>query len=530
MAEGYDSPEWAEPDDDSEFRTGYDPSSPWWSVSLLFPRPSKLSDEEMQLHFRDRDGRWSKQTKAAVLKHQAIGLDLNDNWALVEPSWRCPCCGRAKAEIFRLSKRGVLLAKLELHHDHMRDEVWPRAEKLYGPDWRDTAVPGATNVLDPIEDVVSRFREALICSECNTADGKVKARYRSEIDPRFTFTVREIAKFVRARANADHDIDYDAALMLWREQERGHRARVELLDALLRKLGDGLLASERTGGNGLRPMWMSMESDELLRRGFIDEVRDDERWGLLTGYRQEFLARSTSRDSASLPSIRVTSRAEGPTDEEFAAYVDRVSTKRWSATPEGWTCPVCSRSKRELLRRSGKNKWTGGIREHQEYLDESDSERIAVRRRLFPGFANKAWICGYDTVHLCSDCSEICSSVRQRNRSLESAYLKLTDLPDCINSALPHRVHDIDFEEAERRLVRNGAYGSAWEAWCRYDSLLSTVRLKMNSWPRAEGLADLAEDLRVFHRIESLQEREDLSQWLADEAFNVRTRRQMVSG
>jgi len=524
MAAGCDSPEWAELDDDSEFQTGHDPSSPWWSVSLVFPRPSKLSDEDMQLHFRQRDGRWSKQTKAAVLKHGARGLDLNDNWALVEPNWRCQSCGRAKAEIFRLSKRGVLLAKLELHHDHMRDEVWPHAEKLFGRDWRDTAVPGATDVLDPIEVMVSRFHEALVCSECNTADGKVKARYRSEIDPRFTFTVPEIARFIRPQPNADHDIDYDAALMLWRGQERGHRARVELLDTLLVKLGEGLLASERTGRSGVRPMWMVMDSDDLLRRGFIDEARDDERLGLLTGYRQEFLARSTSRDSAALRSVRVTSHVEAPSDEEFATYVDRVSTKRWNATPEGWTCPVCERSKRELLRGSGKNKWTGGIREHQEYVDERDPERIAVRRRLFAGFANKAWICGYDTVHLCSDCSEVSSSVRQRNRSLASAYLKLSDLRDCLNSALPHRAHDIDFEEAERRLVCNWAYGSAWEAWCRYNSLLSTVRLKMNSWPRAEGLADLAEDLRVFHHIEPLEEREALSQWLADEAFKARAR------
>ena len=65
MAEGHDSPEWAESDDEFKFADGYDPSSSWWSVSLLFPRPSKLSDEDMQLHFRDRDGRWSKQTAAS---------------------------------------------------------------------------------------------------------------------------------------------------------------------------------------------------------------------------------------------------------------------------------------------------------------------------------------------------------------------------------------------------------------------------------------------------------------------------------
>ena len=76
-----------------------------------------------------------------------------------------------------------------------------------------------------------------------------------------------------------------------------------------------------------------------------------------------------------------------------------------------------------------------------------------------------------------------------------------------------------------RRLIRNEAYGPAWEAWCRYDSLLSKVRMKMESWPRAEGLADLAEDLRVYHHIEQLEERERLSLWLADDAFKGRARR-----
>lgn len=522
MPEESDSPDWAEYGDEFESRTRHDASSSWWSVSLLFPRPSKLSDEDMQLHFPDRDGRWSAQTKAAILSNQTKGLELNDNWALVEPDWRCPSCGRIKNEILRLSKRGMLLAKLELHHDHMRDEVWPRAEQIFGVDWRETSAPGATDVLDPIQDLVSRFREALVCSECNAADGKVKAKFRTEIDPRFTFTAQEIGRFVEARPHADHGLDYDVARSIWREQERGHLARIQLLDSLLAKLGDGLLASERTGRFGARPMWMSMDSDELLRKGFLSEVRDDERWGMLSGYRQEFLARSTCRDSASLPITRAGRTAIGPSDEEFAAYEDPVSTKRWHATPDDWSCPVCGRRKRELLRRSGKGKWTGGIREHHEYLDETDPERIAARRLLFPGFANQTWICGYETAHICSDCSEISRATRQRNRSIETEYLKLSDIRECIIRFGSHQAHEIDYQEAQERLLRNGPYGSAYEAWCRYESLLSKVRVKMESWPRAEALADLAEDLRVFHRIGAANEQGRLSSWLAVEAFKAR--------
>lgn len=350
----------------------------------------------------------------------------------------------------------------------------------------------------------------------------MKARFRSVVDQRFTFTAAEISRFVKARPNDDHEIDFDVAMSIWREQERGHRSRVELLDSLLAKLGDGLLASERAGWTGVRPMWTRMDSDELLRTGFMREAWDDERWSLLSVYRLEFLARSTSRDSAALPPERPARRVDGPSDAEYAAYQDPVSTKRWQATPEDWSCPACGRRKRELLRRSGKGRLTGGIREHHEYLDERDPERIAIRRRLFPGFANESWIRGYETVEVCSDCSETPRAARQRNRGLEGDYLKLADISGCIVRASPHQSHEIDFEEAERRLVRNEPYASAQDAWRRYESMLSKVRVKIESWPRAEALADLAEDLRVYHRIDSAEERERLARWLAEVAFKAR--------
>ena len=34
-----------------------------WLVELAFWRPSTLTDDDMEALFRDRDGRWSQQTK-----------------------------------------------------------------------------------------------------------------------------------------------------------------------------------------------------------------------------------------------------------------------------------------------------------------------------------------------------------------------------------------------------------------------------------------------------------------------------------
>lgn len=65
----------------------------------------------------------------------ARGLDLNTNWALAEQGWSCPVCRRSKVDLFRVSANGVLLAKLDVHHDHLVDAIWSRSFELFGKDW-----------------------------------------------------------------------------------------------------------------------------------------------------------------------------------------------------------------------------------------------------------------------------------------------------------------------------------------------------------------------------------------------------------
>jgi len=178
-----------------------------WFVELCFWRPSALNDEEMELFFRDRDGRWSTQTKNAIKKFNAKGLDLNQNWALVEQNWRCPGCARYKGEIFRLSSRGILLAKIEEHHDHLRDYVGKRARELFGERWLAEARPGSGPQTDTLEELVSSFRPELVCSECNTADGKAKIILNGKIPKYFSFSPSEISQFIIASPNSDHQID-----------------------------------------------------------------------------------------------------------------------------------------------------------------------------------------------------------------------------------------------------------------------------------------------------------------------------------
>ena len=217
-----------------------------WPASLRFWRPSRLSDQEMQLHFAHWDGRWSEQTKRATQRFEAKGLDLNENWALCPPYWICPACRRSKDDIFRISKRGILLAKLELHHDHMRDCVWPRTLELFGKDWL-KARPSSNIILDYIRELTSRFDVCLVCSECNAADGKIKTWFRDEIDSRFSFTAQEIGTFVQPAAGRDHEIDFQKARAAWEVEKGNFQARLILLDELLEHLVRGRLARDRQG-------------------------------------------------------------------------------------------------------------------------------------------------------------------------------------------------------------------------------------------------------------------------------------------
>ena len=494
----------------------------WWHAQLQFPRPSIFSDVQMEVFFRNRDGKWSDQTKAAVTRHKAVGLDLNDNWALVWKLWSCPSCRRTKNQIFRLSKRSVLLAKLECHHDHMADIVWPRAQAILGENWRDNAESGTTNILDTLKDLVTRFSECLICSECNNADGNVKRHFRDRIDPRFTFTALEIAQFVNPTSNGLHELNYDKALSIWHAQKPAFESRVTLLDSLLENLKKGFLARELLGSTGANPMGTILNQSKLLWKAFYADAKETEKLGLLSGLRDEFINRSTCRDSAKFTRVDGTQPVCELTDEEFNAYVDVVSRKRWLAISDDWSCPVCARSKREVLRKSKKGKWSGGIRGHREFIDELNQEIINMRRQLFPDFCNKVWVAQDKHIDICSDCSAIGTRVVQRDRSLGHAYLKIEEMRASILEIKANREHAIDEAQVTKFIKKNEPYWSADEALRALNAKASTFSTKADFWarngtPHEEIISELSFDLRIDNGISDPDACRPLVLWLIEQ-------------
>lgn len=506
-------------DDEGSWRNEFDADQRSWSADLFFWRPAKLSDESMQLHFSMFDGRWSEPTKQAVSRFHAAGLDLNENWALSRQSWSCPVCKRSKSEIFRLTQRKILLAKLELHHDHLRDWIWPWATKLFGAAGF-LATPGAGLILDQVRDLTSRFSYALVCSECNAADGLVKGKARGLIDERFSFTPAEIALFVSPHANGPHDVDVEKALDVWTEEKENFAYRTELADRLLHDVKAGRIARDRLGLGDSRVAMSALDEQAVLREAFDYEAANTQRGNLLLNYRSEFLARSTCRDSSRLPPLaRAGARARVPTPEDFEAYVDKVSPRHWIVTPADWRCPVCDRDKRSILRLSNAGQWSGSIRTYYTYVEEVDEECITNRLRLFPSFENARFIGASSFSCICSDCSTIPAQLSQWDRSISDPYITLEDLQKCILEAAPHAKHKIDFEEARRRACANEPFKAAITAFNSYRARASDFGGRYRHWVKSGQTHDrmigiFAEELHYSHQIEDLAECRRLAEWL----------------
>jgi hypothetical protein len=158
-----------------------------------------LSDDNLAALAHMRDGRWSAQTKALLKRFGTGKLDLNSGWASTWTLWSCPCCRREKAQIARLSGSGVLLCRLEFHHDHLADF----AKRIFS-EHNQRSEDQETNIQigrakDALMLFVERFERTLICIDCNLAEGRAKLELAKEIDSNFTFSPSQIAMASGAR-------------------------------------------------------------------------------------------------------------------------------------------------------------------------------------------------------------------------------------------------------------------------------------------------------------------------------------------
>lgn len=122
------------------------------------------------------------------------GAHCHRLWFEVGEHWICQSCRRSKFQILRWTTRlpnsphrfEDWMAGLHKHHDH--------SVELYGQE-------------------VPRFEQTIICDQCNSADGTAKRKLKLPVN--FSFSPHEISSFVIASPHGKHQINYQAAQLIY---------------------------------------------------------------------------------------------------------------------------------------------------------------------------------------------------------------------------------------------------------------------------------------------------------------------------
>ncbi|OZY85151.1 hypothetical protein CBP51_14265 [Cellvibrio mixtus] len=59
----------------------------------------------------------------------------------------------------------------------------------------------------------ARFPDAVICLQCNSADGAVKRKLK--LHKEFSFSPEELSLFIKATPHGKHEIDYEIARAIY---------------------------------------------------------------------------------------------------------------------------------------------------------------------------------------------------------------------------------------------------------------------------------------------------------------------------
>src|SRR5205807_6453689 len=98
------------------------------------------------------------------------GADCRNLWNRLGDDWNCPGCGRSKREILRWTRR--------------KPKPWKDINEIY-MGW----MAGLTKHHDysaPLLSGLGRFKDTIICDQCNSADGRMKRDLRLPDD--FSFS------------------------------------------------------------------------------------------------------------------------------------------------------------------------------------------------------------------------------------------------------------------------------------------------------------------------------------------------------
>lgn len=309
------------------------------------------------------DGADSPATRELMTRFGATGVDMTKWWAWTSTQWECPACGRSKAEIVRLNANGHLMCRLVAHHDHMKDllesefEAQCMQQSSIGADER------SKRFAERSAQMISAYDNTVICDDCNGADPKAKKMVGAHSS--FSYSPFEIRRFVLVKANEQHEIDFSEARRIWEENKKTFELRLKIIKRIAE------IAATDDHWYQEIPVRNRADTVEKIAKNI------DGNYGNL-GTIYELIGSENRDKNVKISGWRTEPKdwnVTAPTDKDIDFSLKMGLLKHWERVDDSWRCPLCHRTKRNIVRKSNKNKWTltiSSLRDSEENAGVSD--------------------------------------------------------------------------------------------------------------------------------------------------------------
>lgn len=290
------------------------------------------------------DGVGSPLSKRIKEFHECETFEMNSNWVETSQRWRCPCCERGKFEISRVGNKSQILAKLVIHHDHIEDALKAAFNKVFVESGTGDPTSTGLALVERMAPAFSSYAHILICEDCNNADTAAKKILTNNgFDVRFqSFSIGQIRQFIHVVNNFPHSILKSNVLSLWTVVGPEYKARMKLIyqvanaavkqDYWYEAYPLGLVAIPTLSHGYGRYYGLELVNAEALSHEMAkDNIVHSSNWSRW---------RTDSKKPGSVPP-----------DNYLAMLLSLPGcAKMWRELDEAWVCPICQRSKFEIVK------------------------------------------------------------------------------------------------------------------------------------------------------------------------------------
>ncbi len=313
------------------------------------------------------DGVISEQSQRLKNEFNAIGFNITRLWVLTPQNWICPACGRSKSQIVKLDQHQNLWCWIVEHHDHMKEIIKQKFFEISVAQHKIVADSDAEAFAIRSCSMISAFDNVAICGDCNSADTNAKKLISAH--PDFSFSSFEIADFVIANPNVPHSINIEKAQRIWEANKNTFELRL--------KIAERIAHYGATNNHWYQNIPLTQRADYFHRQRVLLSGRV---FDLLIGPKRE----QPIKHHSEWRKVKNIVGRDKPA-ANVVAHVKSVRAKAWKQVDESWCCPICNRSKEQLVRKNNKGEWSILLR--NSYFWNSNStyckERLYVCNDCF---------------------------------------------------------------------------------------------------------------------------------------------------